>query len=262
MAEDQQEPALEPEGEALPAEVIETEAEPTEPDPVEALAAEIGWSPKDQWRGDPEAWRPADEFIRSGRDITKSLTGKLKGMETEIQRMSRVSSQLLEDKLAERDTYWRNQHARAVEDGDSEAATRAVDEMRKLDGQRASGPPPQVAEWQQRNPWFNTDPLAADRAREIAGRLAQQGIGVEEQLAQAERAIRREFPEHFPAPTKQPAAVQTTQSRKAAPSNRQKGFNDMPEESRKMAVDYEKRHGVKREDFAARYWADNGRKVG
>ena len=51
----------EPEGKA------DTKAE-EEPElsEVEKLALDMGWSPKDKWRGAPEPWRPAYEFIKPG----------------------------------------------------------------------------------------------------------------------------------------------------------------------------------------------------
>jgi hypothetical protein len=48
---------------------------------VEDFAGRMGWSPKDQWRGPPEAWKPAAEFIEGTVSVNQSLSKKLKNLE-------------------------------------------------------------------------------------------------------------------------------------------------------------------------------------
>lgn len=256
MAEEE-ERTLETEGTEGEASSAEGEVQENQDDPIEALAAEMGWAPKDQFKGPEDEWKPAKDFIVAGRDITRSLSRELKSVRDEVSRMGRVSSQILEDKLADRDAYWQRVQAKAVEEGDNDTVNRAIDERIKLKsaGPQA-GPDTEVAAWMQRNAWFNSDPLAQDRAREISNRLAAQGHDTATQLREAERAIRREFPEHFPTKAKEQAATQTGASRKTGSSSKVKGFNDMPAESQQMAREYEKRHGIKPEEFAKSYWAD------
>lgn len=224
--------------------------------PIEKLATELGWSPNDQFRGDPDKWKPADQFIRDGRDIQQTTARELRAMRDQMERLGGVTTQIVQDKMAERDAYWRSQFNQAVEDGDTERAAKLV-EQRPAAQPPQPGADPTVAQWVGQNEWFTKDPLAQARAQEISDRLKH--LPVQDQLAQVERAIRKEFPEHFAAPAKQPPATQTGQTRTAAPSNRARGFADMPADSQKMALDYEQRLGVKKEDFAKSYWADKGR---
>lgn len=234
-------------------------------DPIEALAAEMGWAPKDQFRGDEADWKPASEFIKAGRDINRSMARELRGVREEVTRIAQTSAQITADKIAERDAYWQGVHAKAVEDGDGAVAKRAVDELVKLKSETTAapaGPPPETTDFIERHKaWFGKDPLATSRAKRLADELAADGYDTAEQLRQVERAIRKEFPEHFPA-VKQPAGVQTGQARNANRANRQKGFADMPAESQAMARDYLERHGIPLEKTAASYWAQNERKVG
>jgi hypothetical protein len=181
---------------------------------------------------------------------------KLDSFEDQMTRWGSVQSQLLQDKLAERDAAWQAKMSQAVEDGDTETAL-------KLAGNRPvaqptdTGPDPQVVEWVGKHPWYNTDPLAQARAREISDRLKH--LPVPEQLKQVERAIRKEFPEHFPK-AKDPPGVQTGATRNANPSNRAKGFNDMPTASQQMARDMVKRHpDLTLEAIAKSYWTDKER---
>jgi hypothetical protein len=241
-----------------------TETTEAQPDPIAQLAAEMGWKPKEEYQGDN--WKPAAEFIKAGRDITQTVTKQLRSVQDQLERVTRTSSQLMADQLAERDAYWANLQAKGVEDGDQAVVDRAVRERIKI--QQATpvdGPPPETRDFVERNKnWYGVDHLATMRAQEITDRLAKAGVTPAEQLAQAERAIRREYPELFPTPAKQPAAVQTATSRNANTSSRQKGFADMPAESQKLAREYQAQHGIPVEKFAASYWQDqeNQRRVG
>lgn len=237
--------------------------EPTD-DPIASLASELGWVPKENFKGDPDKWRPADEFIRAGRDIQKTLSSELRSVKQEVERFGRVASEITADRVRQRDEYWQQQHAKAVDEGDHDAANLAVQERQKLAQTAIPSPPVEVNEWIGRNAWYNADPAAQLRAQEVAERLSRQGRSISEQLEAAERIVRKEFPEHFPVKAKEPPSTQTGSSRKAAPSNRAKGFADMPAESQKMAQDMVRRNpGLTIEAVAKSYWADvNKEKVG
>jgi hypothetical protein len=248
------------------AETQQTE-EQQEPEAVITLAAELGWKPKEEYRGDPNDWKPAADFIRASRDINQSLSRELRGVRDQVTRMERVSSELLRDKLAERDAQWAAKQAQAVEDGNNPEVDRIVSKRIEL---RQMAPvvddtPPETVDFMERNKaWFGKDRLATLRAREICGQLAKDGVPPAEQLRDAERAVRKEFPELFPAPAKQAPGVQTATSRNANTASRRKGFADMPAESQQMAVQYQKDHGIPKEKFAESYWNDieKSRRVG
>lgn len=223
------------------------------PEPIVNLAMEMGWAPREQYRGDPDKWKPADQFIRDGRDIQQSTARELRAMREQMDRMSGVTSQIVQDKVAERDAYWKAQFNQAVEEGDTEKANRLI-EQRPTAQAHSPGVPAETTAWIGKNEWFNKDPLAQARAIEICDRLKH--LPVSEQLAQAERGIRKEFPEHFATPAKQPPSTQTGMSRKAAPSNRVRGFADMPAESQAVARDMIRRNpDLTPEAFAKSYWS-------
>lgn len=235
------------------AEEQHTEQQHEVPEPIVNLAMEMGWTPKDQFRGDPERWKPADQFIRDGRDIQQSTARELRTLREQMERFSGVTSQLVQDKVAERDQYWKTQFNQAVEEGDTEKANKLL-EQRPSPQQQPNMVPAETQSWIAKNDWFEKDPLAKARAIEICERLKH--LPVSEQLAQAERGIRKEFPELFTPAAKQPPSTQTGQSRKAAPSNRVKGFTDMPAESQAMAKDMVRTNpGLTLEAIAKSYWA-------
>lgn len=248
-------------------ETITSPEEEQKPDPVADLASQMGWVPQDQFRGDPEDWKPAADFIKAGRDINRNLSRELRGMREQVERVGQATSHLIEERVAARDAYWKDIHTKAVEKGDTELAERAHDERVKLTQEKpqaTSGDPPETTDFKARNAsWFGVDDVATLRAMEVGESMRRLGKSIPEQLQAAERVIKKEFPELFKAPSKTPAQTQTAETRSASTTSRAKGFADMPAESQKMALDYEKRHGIKRDTFAQSYWADQQkRKVG
>lgn len=259
----------------------EVEEQPGEPLSVEALAAELGWKPEDQWKGDAGKWQPADQYLRTGRESRSSLNREMKSLRDQVDRISRTSAELAEGvrerTIAERDAYWQGQLDKAVKDDNPELARKAAGEIAKVATERekvreapANDMPPDTAAFVERNKeWFGTptgtgfvggDPLARARVIEICERLAKQGLTPDEQLQQAERAVRKEYPELFKQPGKQAPGVQTAQSRtNTSGGSRDRGYADMPLESRQMADDYERRLGIKKDDFARSYWKERAK---
>jgi hypothetical protein len=122
------------------------------------------------------------------------------------------------------------------------------------------GPPPEVHDFVTRHSnWFNVDPAATMRAREVSDRLAATGASVGEQLAAAERVVRAEYPDLFKGQAngtqRQAPYVATPGSRGSAPSNRAKGFSDMPKAAQDIAKDMADRGVIPDINaYAKNYW--------
>jgi hypothetical protein len=247
------------EAEAARAEAGGTGDQPQQPKTVEELASDLGWKPKDQWQGDETLWQPAETFLRAPVERKYDSKRELKGLRDQLDRVTRTSSQILADKLAEKDAQLALQQAKAVEDGDNAAVDRVVKARIKLQESAPSSDPglpsETVAFMEDNKDWFGKDRLATAHAKRVAAELAQDGEPVDVQLREALRSVKKSFPELFPK-AKEAPGTQTGASRATRTDSRVKGFADMPPNSQKMARDYEKRHGVKPEDFAKSYWAD------
>jgi hypothetical protein len=77
------------------------------------------------------------------------------------------------------------------------------------------------------------------------------------QIEEAQAAVRRRFPELFadtPPPAKTPPAVHGTTSRAAAPSNRAKGFGDLPSSARTAGEMMVRKGLVKDIATYAKFW--------
>lgn len=217
------------------------------------IAAQMGWRPKEEWQGDPEAWKPAEKFILDGRDINQSLSRELKSVREEVSRIGSTNAQILADKLAEKEAEWKARVAQATEEGDTAAVFKLADE-RPAASTPANRVDPAVERWKAANPWFESHPRAKALAAKITVDLAAQGYDTETQLREAEAEVRERYPQLFKPPAKDPPATQTAASRNPNPSNRVKGFADMPQDAQAAALEMERLNGVKKDDYAKYYW--------
>jgi hypothetical protein len=261
-------------GEGEVAEVVETPAEHIEDNgadsPYAELAQKIGWVPKDQFGGPPEAWKPADQFIIDGRDIQRETASRLKTVESQLSNIAKTSASLVEQQVNERLDALRAQHADAVEAGDAPAALKiaqTIDTTLANVTPANSGPSAEAQAFADRNSsWFNQpgQEYATARAREICNTLAAQGYDHGTQLRIAEQRMKQEMPQLFGEQKngKPPAGVNQPGSRGAAPSNRQKGFADMPKEAQDIARDMVDRNVIKStDDYVRNYFANAAAKA-
>jgi hypothetical protein len=196
---------------------------------LEQRARRMGWRPRDEFRGEAERWLPAGEFVERGETLLPLLQERSKAadrtivdLQTQIRQQGETLNTMLQStRRAEQAGYRRamtelhQQRTRAVEMGDT-AAFQAVEQaMRELgppppeapqtpqgqgQGQPQANTDPVIQAWVRANPWFTTDSVAnvaMIAAMQQEERLNPNG-SVADHLTDAEKHIRRRFPEHFP----------------------------------------------------------------
>jgi len=182
-------------------EVEDQEVIPPEPvvDPeIEDRAKLMGWSPKEEFRGDPERWRPAEEYVQRGEDLMPLLKSQLKKYESNItdltskvetqaetmKRMAKVS-ETVSDRAYEKavDDLERKQ-LDAVAKGDTEGYVSLKREEKNLQkpepieipesdqGGNGKGTHPEFQPWLQDNPWYKENKTLSDYADGIKDYVA------------------------------------------------------------------------------------------
>lgn len=175
---------------------------PANPD-REARARVMGWKPKEYWRGDPDKWVDADEFLDRGFASPAIMVERVQTMSDRLARQERDNQKLSEQFREARDTigtlttmmrtseeraYKRArseleaERTRAVEAGDTATFSRVDTELRELERTAPQTttvpvqPPPQqqrtsptrdnpeVQAFYQRNPWYSRDPELTQEA--------------------------------------------------------------------------------------------------
>jgi predicted nucleic acid-binding Zn-ribbon protein len=186
---------------------------------VEVLAEKMGWSPQDKWRGDPEQWKPADEFILASREIQdrKSseihhLKGDLKSLKETMEGMAANFTAQTRKALQEQRKRLQAEFDEAVDNGDKEGARRASTALREVDSQETKDDDqtrllelwqPHAVKFESAHAEVLKDPEAEIRASELIQKLAQRGHTPEETYEIVGKSLKREFPEYFTNPNRE-----------------------------------------------------------
>jgi len=216
---------------------------------IEARARAMGWTPKDEFKGDPAKWRDAGEFVERGENLLPLVKAQNKRLEREVAELKQTTREMgdylskTEQRAYDRalaDLKQQRKEALAAGDGDAfekadeqiktverEAAEKAAKRAEKKD----DGPDPVYAEWESRNAWLKDTELSeyAEFAAQKLRASGEKATGAEFLDMVAER-VKKQFPAKFTNPRRETAqAVEG-----AAPAARRggKSYADMPAEAR------------------------------
>jgi len=235
-------------------EATQVEEAPT----MEDVASEMGWAPQDEWRGDPDKWKPAHEFVRKTGDINTRLNTRMKRLEDTLSRINRTNEVMTERALSEQRQKLLDQRNEAFETGDKEAFDKADKGLEQLPSAPVQEIPPETRAFVEKHAsWWGKDTEATAWAQGRADQLSRQGLSPSRQLAAIDREIKEHFPEYSPKSTPKPKPAPLTQPGKRGAIKREKGFSDMPPEAQKEA-EYWEGKGVKKEDFVKTYFEQEG----
>lgn len=249
---------------------------------LEARARQMGWTPKDEFKGDPAKWRDAGEYVERGerevpllRAQNRRLEAKIGELSTTVREMgdylSKTEQRAYDRALAD----LKQQRKEAIAAGDGDAFDKVDDEIKKLERDVAtkaiqkaekandSGADPVYAEWESRNTWLK-DAELSDYAEFAAKKLragGEKATGAEF-LDLVAAKVKAQFPAKFTNPRRESAqAVEG-----AAPARRSGGktYADMPAEARaacdRMAKNgfagNEKAQAVFKADYVKQYFEE------
>lgn len=174
-------------------------------------ARQLGWVPKEEWRGDPDRWTDAESFVNRGHEVmpilkanNARLVGQVGNLEKEagelrrllkesqdsIEELKTFSAEITATRVKEVKTEILAKLKKAKEDGDTEAEVLLTDELTDLKAaereQRAAPKKeepkpsarqddvdPEFTAWTQvaENSWFGRDNRKTALAIEIAKEL-------------------------------------------------------------------------------------------
>jgi hypothetical protein len=217
---------------------------------VEARARSMGWTSKDEFKGDPSKWRDAAEFVERGENLLPLVKAQNKRLEREVAELKQTTKEFAEHlSKTEQRAYERaletlkEQRKEALAAGDGDAFEKADEQIEQLKRDAAAkaakhaekkddgGADPVYTEWESRNPWLK-DAELSDYAEFAAQKLragGERATGAEF-LDLVAQKVKAQFPAKFTNPRRETAqAVEG-----AAPARRSGGktFADMPAEAR------------------------------
>lgn len=220
---------------------------------MEDQAREMGWRPKEEFKGDDSKWVDAETFVKRGEDIlpivranAKKDREALEAARAEIAEMKKTFGEFKKyHSQTERRAYERamrdleERQAEAVEAGDLKAVREITKEMTDLskDVQTDGNGDPyesedhkgELARWKGENPWFEKDSVMTGAAIAIASELEAQGVKGKAQMDEVAKRIKAEFPHKFENERRKvPAAVEGA----SPPRKGGKTRSDLPPEAR------------------------------
>jgi hypothetical protein len=222
-----------------------------------AKAEKMGWTPKDQFKGDPDKWRPADEFVERGENMLPLLRSQVKRQERQIAELSATVKDFTEHlSKTEKRAYdkaladLKEARAAAIKAGDGEtfdkvddAIADLRDKMKPKEAPQQDGAIPEkdFNEWLSRNRWAEEEEMQ-DIGVGIRKTLHKQHPDATplELLDLVTKEVKRRFPEKFENPRRNTAAAVEG----AAPPRKSGGktYADLPADAR-AACDRMARNG-------------------
>ena len=196
-------------------EVKAPEQTPQEPQYSEAekLAMENGWVPKDQWKGDPDSWRPAKEFNDRGEFFKRidRLEHKNRELQQAMTFLTQQQKQTYINGFNEAIKRLRHQRDEALESGDNLQAARISDRIEEVKEQaqvaqrQAVQPAPTIEpsetykSWASKNSWYTQDKVLTRYAEAVGASFKEEhpNSTESEMLRHVEMEVKREFPNKF-----------------------------------------------------------------
>jgi len=195
----------------------------------EKEARSLGWTPKEEFRGSPERWIDADEFLRRGREVMPILKATNRRLEEQVQRLQNALSlkstefdsltqsvaelkeyqvKEMAQRIAQERSSLREQLKEARDEGDTKLEGQIedrLDELKELKTKVEQAPKqvvptqPQLSqeflEWSMQNPWFQVDQRKTGLALGIGRELQAQGISGKAFYARLDEELQKSFGE-------------------------------------------------------------------
>jgi len=228
----------------------ESPPEATESTEIDAKATDMGWVPQDQWKGNPDQWRPAEEFVKRGENILPIVKDRLKKVEDELKASLAINKKEIqaikdaayekataeyEAKLAKLD----KEEIDAFQDADAEKFQEVKKKRETLKApvkpvvEEAPAANPEFVEWESKNSWYQDDAVLRRNADVIAEEVwnANPGLTAKALYAKVEAQIKEEFSHKFTNPKREEAP--SVEGGGDSPPKVAGKFSDLPDSAKK-----------------------------
>lgn len=240
----------------------------TQPRDFDTEAKRHGWTPKEEFRGDPARWVDAETFVKRADEVMPFLKKKTEAQDREIADLKRTIKQAakhyeaVEERAVKRAmAELEAKHTDAAESGDVVGAKRAMDEIRALEKEvsapalKEDAPDPDKArkelnDWVGENDWYVLDDKKrayADLQADLMGKAIDWDGGQKAWLEELGKRVERRFAEKKPSPV-------SGGGNRSAPGGGGKSYADLPAAA-KAACDRFVKNGIvkDREAYIASY---------
>jgi hypothetical protein len=215
---------------------------------AELDAMQLGWIPPDKFTGDKEDYRTAKEYLMSGQLF--KLKRETEQLRKDVKVMVDYNKQAKEMGYKQAVEDLKRQIKEATEVGDIDTVQRVSDqladvkakqEVEKIQAPAVSDEPIEVAEFKQRNDWFNNNTAenyamtqyAIAKEKELRAR--NPNLSTEEALRQVETEVKKFYPHRFEnANQHKPSPVIGAASEAVRNESKKLGLRDLTDEERTL----------------------------
>jgi uncharacterized membrane protein len=231
---------------------VEVAGTPEEPQysEIELQALEQGWTPKDGWKGDPEEWRPAKEFVDRG-----NLFRKIESQKNELHELRKAIGALSEHNQKVFDAGYKRAMSdlkeakkAALKEGDGEAVVQIEEQMDSLTEeyqersaafnapQQQRQPDPLFMSWLERNQWYGSDRKLRGYADSVTAEYLSRNpsANLKEVLVEVDKEMRTAFPQKFGTTKAPPSPEGSNRASGSGGNRRSAGDVDLNDEERKI----------------------------
>jgi hypothetical protein len=250
------------------------------PNEAETKAKRLGWVPKEEFKGDPDKHRSAEEFLERGEQMLPFLkrdNDKLHQSMTKLERQLAEQAQTFtkfvefSSKAEERAYNKAKADLEAKLDGAIETADVAgARQVRKELAEHEAAKPapvevqkpvvaldPVIQSWIHENEWFQKDKALNAVAVDIYGELEQEqpGVSKSELLAETKRQVMDKFPKKFGLnPNRDNASAVGSPGGMAPKKKAGKTYEDLPADAKAACTKFVKTiPGYTREKYVKDY---------
>lgn len=237
---------------------------------VEDQAKRMGWSTKEEYRGDPARWVDAKTYVKNGMEALPVLRERNRKLQEENILLAKSAQQLkdMNDKTFDRAYAQAKREAEtalkaATKAGDEEGASAAAqaladNERVKAQREQAQDADPVYDAWERQNAWVK-DPDMAIEAEVEALRLRKKGEKAEgvEFLDKVKSALKARMPEKFGNPRRTvETGVERSQGGGEGGAGKAKSWDTMPAEAKQHGERFIKQKLFSdKAAYAKSYWA-------
>lgn len=213
---------------------------------VEEKARQMGWVSQEEWKGDPEKWRPAEEFVERGENIIPILKDRVNKLEEELKMSLKLNKAEIEAvkkatlEQAKKDyekelNELRKQKFEAVQSGDVEEYAKIEQQEKKLKPPEEPKPQetPVFAEWKNKNAWYGSEADLTDWAEFVAAKIHKENPNMEERAfyESVAQRVKAQFPDKFTNPNREMPDM--AEGGGAKPSGgKKKNWSDLPDSAK------------------------------
>ena len=178
--------------------------------PQEIEAMQEGWTPKDQWKGDPKDWRPADQWLDRGQFMRtiSQLRGEIRKQEVQVSEAYKVGQRIAEAQYNEKLQELKATRRQALHEGDLVTADKVEDQIDSLKENKAkpvdkpvsaAPPPPEYDVFLRRNPAYLTNSVFQHTANAIGAEYIKMhpNAAPADFYLHVENQMKTNFPQHY-----------------------------------------------------------------